>query len=91
MPEAICIVAGWLRRQLSPLMPGDGALLSIDMDDVLVRTMKAKKRNGATAEHLQLHYVRHSGNFLLKQSRQAEYDRLTALTLWIRTRENVRW
>jgi hypothetical protein len=60
-------------------MPGDGALLSIDMDDVLVRAMKAKKRSGATAEHLQLRNVRHSRDFLLKQSRQAEYDRLTAL------------
>jgi hypothetical protein len=66
MPEVVCIAAGWLRRQLSPLIPGDGALLSIDMDDVLIRAMKAKKRSGATAEHLQLRYVRHSGDFPLK-------------------------
>jgi len=38
--------------QLSPLMPGDGALISIDMDDVLIWSMKAKKRNGATTERL---------------------------------------
>jgi hypothetical protein len=45
-------------------MPADGALLSIDMNDVLIRAMKAKKRNGATAEHLQLGNVRHSRDFL---------------------------
>jgi hypothetical protein len=60
-------------------MPGDGALLSIDMNDVFIRAVKAKKRNGAAAEHLQLGNVRHSRDFPLKQSRQAEYDRLTAL------------
>jgi hypothetical protein len=38
-------------------MPGDGALLSIDMDDVLIGPMKAEKHSGATAEHLQLRDV----------------------------------
>ncbi len=66
MPELICIAARWLRNQLSPLIPGDGALLSIDMDDVFIRAVKAKKLSGATAEHLQLRYVRHAGDFPLK-------------------------
>jgi hypothetical protein len=43
-----------VRYQLSPFTPGDGALFSIDVDDILIRPIKATERSGAAAEHLQL-------------------------------------